>query len=100
VAQSGLSGSTTLGRGVVLAGQSGAAGHLRLGDGAVVAAKTAVFKDVPAGAKVGGTPAIALGDWRRASAVYARLPELRAEVRRLREELEALRAATADKDGR
>jgi UDP-3-O-[3-hydroxymyristoyl] glucosamine N-acyltransferase len=91
VAQSGISGSTSLGRSVVVAGQSGAAGHLSLGDGAVVAAKTAVFKDLPAGARVGGIPAMELGEWRRAAALYARLPEMRREIRRLRQELEARR---------
>lgn len=99
VAQSGISGSTSLGRSVVVAGQSGAAGHLSLGDGVVVAAKTAVFKDLPAGARVGGIPAIDLGEWRRAAALYARLPEMRREIRRLRQELDARRGPGPDRPG-
>lgn len=82
VAQSGVAGSTRLGRGVVLAGQSGAAGHLVLGDGSQVAAKSAVLRDLPAGSKVAGIPAIPMATWRRAQAGFARLPEL---LRRLRQ---------------
>jgi UDP-3-O-[3-hydroxymyristoyl] glucosamine N-acyltransferase len=98
VAQSGLSGSTRLGRGVVIAGQSGAAGHLDLGDGATVAAKTAVFADVPAGSRVAGAPALPMERWRRAAAIFARLPEMRSELRRLREEVQALRRAVGPEE--
>jgi UDP-3-O-[3-hydroxymyristoyl] glucosamine N-acyltransferase len=83
VAQSGISGSSTLGAFVALAGQSGVAGHLALGDGAQVAAKSAVLSDVGAGERVGGIPAIALGNWKRAAIAFARLPEVLRRLRRL-----------------
>jgi UDP-3-O-[3-hydroxymyristoyl] glucosamine N-acyltransferase len=83
VAQTGISGSTRLGRGVIFAGQSGAAGHLSIGDGARVGAKSAVLQDLPAGAFVIGTPAIEAGLWRRAAALFGRLPDLRRRLMRL-----------------
>lgn len=83
VAQSGISGSTTLGRFSALAGQSGVAGHLTLGDGARVAAKSAVLSDVAPGESVAGIPAIPLASWRRAAAAFARLPDMLSRLRRL-----------------
>jgi UDP-3-O-[3-hydroxymyristoyl] glucosamine N-acyltransferase len=83
VSQTGISGSTRIGNGVIFAGQSGAAGHLEIGDGARVGAKSAVLQDLPAGAFVIGHPAIEAGLWRRAAALFARLPDLRRRLRRL-----------------
>ena len=91
VAQVGISGSTRIGARAVFAGQSGAAGHLSIGAGAVIASKSAVYEDLPDGAQVGGIPAIDLARWRKAQAVFRRLPEIRESVRRLelREKLDA-----------
>lgn len=57
VALVGISGSTTLGRGVVMAGQSASAGHLHIGDGARIGAQAGVINNVPAGADMLGSPA-------------------------------------------
>jgi UDP-3-O-[3-hydroxymyristoyl] glucosamine N-acyltransferase len=82
-AQVGLSGSTRVGRFVRMGGQVGSAGHLTIGDGAQVAAQSGVPNDVPAGAVVGGYPAVDMHVWRRLSAALPRLPELLRRVRRL-----------------
>jgi len=89
-AQSGIAGSARLGPRATLAGQSGVAGHLEIGEGVIVAAKSAVFADQSDGAFVAGVPAIDHRRWKRSQAVAARLPELRREVRELRERLNAL----------
>jgi UDP-3-O-[3-hydroxymyristoyl] glucosamine N-acyltransferase len=81
VAQSGISGSTQLGKGVILAGQSGAVGHITIGDGSKIGAKSAVTHDLPAGSFVIGHPAVEAGVWKRAVAAFVRLPEI---LRRLR----------------
>jgi len=90
VAQSGIAGSTRLGRHVTLAGQSGVAGHLRIGDRVVAAAKSAVFADVEAGRVVGGIPAVDLSTWKRVQAASRGLPGMRAELRALRARIEAI----------
>jgi UDP-3-O-[3-hydroxymyristoyl] glucosamine N-acyltransferase len=90
VAQSGVAGSTTLGDHVTIAGQSGVAGHVRVGDRTVIAAKSAVFSDVEPGSFVAGSPAIDHRAWKRSAAALKRLPELRSEIARLRERIEAL----------
>jgi UDP-3-O-[3-hydroxymyristoyl] glucosamine N-acyltransferase len=76
-AQSGIAGSTSVGDSVQFGGQSGAAGHLTIGDRVKIAARAAVFASVDADAFVSGTPAIDHREWRKASAVFAKLPELR-----------------------
>ena len=83
VAQVGLSGSVKVGRKVVFAGQSGAVGHIAIGDGVTVGAKSAVTHDAPAGAFLIGHPAIEAGAWKRAAALFARLPEMRRRLMRL-----------------
>jgi UDP-3-O-[3-hydroxymyristoyl] glucosamine N-acyltransferase len=72
VAQVGISGSTELGDFVVMGGQSGAVGHIKIGAGAQIAGGGHPSKDVPAGARMGGTPARPLTQWGRELAFLAR----------------------------
>lgn len=82
VAQVGISGSTTLGRNVVLGGQSAIAGHLHLGDRVMVAARGGVHNNQPPGAVLGGAPAINAKQWAKSCAIFNKLPELQAKVRK------------------
>lgn len=63
VSQVGLSGSTTLGQGVIMGGQSATAGHLTVGDRASIAARGGVTKSLKGGEIYGGVPAILHKDW-------------------------------------
>lgn len=73
VAHTGISGSTQLGDFVVMGGQSGTVGHISIGTGAQVAGASHPKEDVPAGARVGGTPARPLRQWGRELAILAKL---------------------------
>lgn len=73
VAHTGISGSTELGDFVVMGGQSGTVGHIKIGSGAQVAGASHPSKDVPAGARVGGTPARSLKQWGRELAILAQM---------------------------
>jgi len=68
----------------VLAAQAGIAGHLKIGAGARIAAKTGVMRDVPAGAEVGGYPAVPMKQWLRQVAILGNLA--RGKQSRLKEE--------------
>lgn len=71
--QAGVSGSTQLGDFVAAGGQVGFAGHLRIGAGAQFAAQSGIMRDVPAGATMGGSPAVPMKEWMRQTAMLARL---------------------------
>ena len=71
----GVSGSTRVGDGVVLAGQAGLVGHIEIGDGARIGAQAGVIASVPAGATVSGYPARRHRDFLRAQAALFRLAE-------------------------
>ena len=75
VGQVGISGSTELGDFVVMGGHSGALGHLRIGSGAQIAGMAHVKDDVPAGARMGGTPARPFREWAREVAALRRLAQ-------------------------
>lgn len=81
--QSGLAGSTIIGRRVQFGGQVGAAGHLEIGDDVRVAAKSGIDNDVAPGSVIGGYPEMDIRLWRRIVAAVQRLPELLRRVRRL-----------------
>lgn len=98
VAQAGIAGSSELGANVTMAGQSGVAGHLKIGSGAVILGKASVFKDLPPGAHVAGTPAIDAKDWRKASAVYTRLDDLRKRLSRLEKEYSVIIGGNQEED--
>jgi len=72
-AQCGVSGSTVVGDFAALGGQVGLTGHLTIGAGAQIAAQSGVMKDVPAGAKCGGSPAVPLREFLRQGAILRRL---------------------------
>jgi len=94
-AQVGLAGSTKIGPGAQLGGQVGAAGHLTIGAGARVAAQSGIPNDVAAGAVVSGYPAVDIRTWRRAVAIWARLPSLLRRLRQLEQRL-GIRAGSED----
>lgn len=73
VALTGIAGSCVLGDFVVMAGKSGLPGHLTVGDRAQIAGASHPISDVPAGAKMGGTPARPYRQWVRELAVIRRL---------------------------
>ena len=91
VAQSGVAGSSHLGRNVVLGAKVGIADHVHIGDGVMIAAMSGVHNDQPAGARIGGIPAVDVRNWAKSSAALNRLPDLIREFRRLKREVEELR---------
>jgi UDP-3-O-[3-hydroxymyristoyl] glucosamine N-acyltransferase len=75
-AQTGLAGSSHIGKRVILAGQVGIAGHLRVGDDAVLTAKSATSHDVEPGKMISGVPAFDNREWLRSTAEFRKLGEM------------------------
>jgi UDP-3-O-[3-hydroxymyristoyl] glucosamine N-acyltransferase len=92
-AQVGIAGSTIIEDGVMLGGQVGVAGHLTLGKGAIVSGQSGVTNSLEAGAFVTGYPAVPNREWRKASVLFRRLPELKKRVAELEARLAALESA-------
>jgi UDP-3-O-[3-hydroxymyristoyl] glucosamine N-acyltransferase len=89
-AQVGIAGSTDIGDDVMFGGQVGVGGHLTIGRGVVAVGQSGITNSVDAGAMVAGYPAIDAREWRRASAVFHRLPELKKRIEQLEARLAEL----------
>ena len=89
--QTGLAGSSVIGKRVILAGQVGIAGHLRVGDDVVITAKSATSHDVEDGKIISGIPAFDNRDWLRSIAAFRRLGEMARTVRDLEKQIAELR---------
>lgn len=97
-AQVGVAGSTEIGDDVVFGGQVGVGGHLTIGRGAIAVGQSGVTNSVDPGAMVSGYPAIDSREWRRASAVFRRLPELKRRIEALEAQVNALMPDQGDED--
>ena len=82
-AQTGLAGTSHIGKRVVLAGQVGIAGHLTVGDDAVITAKSATSHNVEPGKVISGIPAFDNREWLRSTAAYRKLGEMAVRLRKL-----------------
>ena len=81
-AQTGISGSTIVGDGVMFGGQAGIIDHVTIGSGARIAAAAGVTKNVPAGETWSGYPARPVLRAMRESAWVSRNAELSARSRK------------------
>ena len=88
-AQVGIAGSTDIDDDVVFGGQVGVGGHLTIGRGAIAVGQSGVTNSLDPSAMVAGYPAIDSREWRKASVVFRRLPELKRRI-------EALEARVAE----
>lgn len=88
--QTGLAGSSVIGKRVILAGQVGIAGHLRVGDDVVITAKSATSHDVEDGKIISGIPAFDNRDWLRSISAFRRLGDMARTVRDLEKRLAEL----------
>ena len=86
-AQTGISGSSRIGRRVMIGGQAGLAGHLEIGDGVMLGAKSGVPASLDASESRAwsGIPAMPHPVWLRLGKLLPKLPELFRRVRRLEE---------------
>ena len=89
-AQVGIAGSTVIGDHVTFGGQVGVGGHLTIGDRVKAVGQSGITNSVAADGFVSGYPAIPTPEWRRSSAVFRKLPELRRQLRDLTARLQRI----------
>jgi UDP-3-O-[3-hydroxymyristoyl] glucosamine N-acyltransferase len=82
-AQVGIAGSTDVEDDVVFGGQVGVGGHLTIGRGAIAVGQSGVTNSLDPGAFVAGYPAIENREWRKASVLFRRLPEMKRRIEQL-----------------
>ncbi len=91
VAQSGIAGSTELGRGVMLAAKAGVGGHLVLGDGAQIAAVSVTHRNMKPGEVGIGLPIEGQREFMARLALPVRFNRLAEKVDKLKAEVEELK---------
>lgn len=90
VSQSGIAGSTTLGKHCTLGGQSAVAGHIRLGDNLTLAGRGGISNSVDGNQVLAGFPALPHREWLKTSMIMTHLPEMRRELKQLKQQVEEL----------
>ncbi len=92
-AQTGISGSTKIGKRCQVGGQVGFSGHLTIADRTVIGAKSGVPKSIePEGQTYFGYPAFPIHETLRIQAAMRALPSLLVEIRNLERRIKELEA--------
>lgn len=73
VSQSGVAGSTTLGRNVIMGGQAAATGHIKIGDFTTIAARGGVTKSIDGNKIYSGFPLMEHKEWLKLQAKISKL---------------------------
>ncbi len=75
--QSAVAGSTKVGKNCMIGGQVGIVGHIKIADGVKIAAQSGVGQSIEKENEVvQGSPAFAIGDYRRSYVLFRSLPKL------------------------
>ncbi len=80
-AQSGISGSSKIGKNCMFGGQVGLIGHITIASGVKIAAQSGITKDIKEeGIVIQGSPAFEFGPYQRSYAVFRNLPKLAKQI--------------------
>ena len=90
-AQTGIAGTSKVGRNCFLAGQVGIADHVTIGDRVKIGSQSGIDKSVPDDETRMGTPALGGLKYHRSNAVFRNLPELAQRVNSLEREVKELK---------
>ena len=90
-AQTGISGSTKVGKNCMIAGQVGLGGHITIGDNTGIGAQSGIISNIKPGRTILGSPAIDVKNFFRSSIIFAKLPDLYRSHSQLEKEIEKLK---------
>lgn len=86
-AQSGVAGSTKIGRDCMIGGQVGIIGHLEIGNRVKIAAQSGIGNNLKDDEVVQGSPAFAIGDYKRSYVIFRNLPAISTTIKQLQKQL-------------
>jgi UDP-3-O-[3-hydroxymyristoyl] glucosamine N-acyltransferase len=87
-AQTGIAGSTKIGENCMIGGQVGIVGHLTIANGVKIAAQSGIGQSiVNENEVVQGSPAFAIGDYKRSYVMFKKLPQLNNKISELEKQL-------------
>jgi len=91
-AHTAIAGSTKLGKDIMVGGQVGFAGHLSVADGVKIGGQSGIHSNVKKENDViCGSPAISINEYRKSSAIFRSLPEMRKKIAELENQLNELK---------
>ena len=91
-AQVGIAGSTKIGKHNMIGGQVGFAGHITVGDYNGIGAQAGVPNSVGDRQRLLGAPAINALEFARQNVYFKRLPEMAADIKKLKKAVEQLKS--------
>ncbi|EAZ94636.1 UDP-3-O-(3-hydroxymyristoyl)-glucosamine N-acyltransferase [Flavobacteria bacterium BAL38] len=83
-AQTGIAGTTKIGKNCLIGGQVGFAGHLVIGDGVKIQAQSGIGKNIEAGEVVQGSPAFNYRDFAKSFVHFRNLPKIVSDLEELK----------------
>jgi len=90
-AQSGISGSTKVGKNCMFGGQVGLIGHINIASGVKIAAQSGITKDIKEeGIVIQGSPAFEFGPYQRSYLLFRNLPKIREQINELERKVKDL----------
>jgi UDP-3-O-[3-hydroxymyristoyl] glucosamine N-acyltransferase len=90
-AQSGISGSTKVGKNCMFGGQVGLIGHINIASGVKIAAQSGITKDIKEeGIVIQGSPAFEFGPYQRSYLLFRNLPKIREQINELERKVDRM----------
>ena len=86
-AQTGIAGSTKIGKNCMIGGQVGIIGHLNIGNNVKIAAQSGIGKDIKDNEIVQGSPAFGIGDYHKSYIYFRKLPTLAKQIHSIEKKL-------------
>tara|TARA_R110002096_G_scaffold192564_2_gene374228 strand:+ start:58991 stop:60013 length:1023 start_codon:yes stop_codon:yes gene_type:complete len=88
-AQSGVAGSTKIGSNCMIGGQVGIIGHLNIGNNVKIAAQSGVASNIKDDAIIQGSPAFAIGDYKKAYVYFRKLARMADDIDKLKKQVQS-----------
>lgn len=87
-AQTGVAGSTKIGKDCQIGGQVGIVGHLTIGNGVKIQAQSGIGRNIKDNEVLQGSPAFNYGDWNKSYVYFKNLPKIIKNISKIEKKLD------------